>query len=61
MLVKLVAIWLCEACLNGEGQECHTPDCAMFLHRVDLPFHPEIYQVLHEQDSIGDETEDTQP
>lgn len=35
-------IRLCDACIDGEGQECHTPGCAMFLHSVDLPFHREI-------------------
>src|SRR5690606_34771936 len=46
--IKRIAIWICEPCLNGEGQECHTAGCALFLHRVDLPIHPEIYEVLEE-------------
>ena len=45
--VHLVAIQICQPCLDGEGQECHTPGCSMFLHRVDLPFHEGIYTILH--------------
>jgi hypothetical protein len=35
-------IRLCDACIDGQGKECHTPGCAMFLHAVDIPFHREI-------------------
>jgi hypothetical protein len=24
---------VCDACLDGVGSECHTPDCVMFLSR----------------------------
>lgn len=48
--LKLIAIRICSACLDGVGQECHTPGCALFLHRVDLPVHVESYQVLHEEE-----------
>lgn len=51
MKLKIVEIRLCEACLDGVGQECHTPGCALFLHRVDLPIHPELYRVISEEDS----------
>lgn len=28
----------CQACLNGEGGECHSPGCLFFLCRApDLP------------------------
>lgn len=40
--LRHVAIWLCVPCINGEGSECHSPGCALFLHRVDLPIHEEI-------------------
>ena len=33
---------------NGEGEECHTPSCALFLHKVDLPLDPELYTVIDE-------------
>ena len=46
MKLRTIVITLCQACLDGEGEECHTPGCAMFLHRVDLPFAPESYEVL---------------
>jgi hypothetical protein len=33
---------LCTACIAGEGEECHTPGCILWLHRVDLPIHEEL-------------------
>ena len=48
MKIKHISIYICEACLNGKGQECHTPGCALFLHSVDLPIDPRLYQVLDE-------------
>jgi len=48
MKLKWIKIIICEACLYGEGEECHTPGCALFLHSVDLPIHPEMYEVLDE-------------
>ena len=49
MKIRLVKIWLCEACLNGEGEECHTPCCALFIRRCpDIPIMPELYEVLDE-------------
>ena len=43
MKLHTIKIRICEACLNGEGQECHTPGCAMWLHTVD---HPLIYEAI---------------
>ncbi len=51
MKIKKIEIWLCELCLNGEGEECHTPGCALFLH--DSPGHPiirELYKILEEHE-----------
>lgn len=49
MKVKKVEILLCESCLKGEGQECHTPGCALFLHNSPgHPIIPELYKVLEE-------------
>lgn len=42
--VKTIEITICDLCLGGVGSECHTPECALFLHRVDLPIHPELYR-----------------
>lgn len=47
MNIKRVIIDLCDGCLNGDGEECHTPGCALFLH--SSPGHsiaPELYCVL---------------
>jgi hypothetical protein len=30
-------IIICKGCIDGVGQECHSPGCTLFLHRVDLP------------------------
>lgn len=44
--VRQIVVWVCQPCLDGEGSECHTPGCALFLHRIDLPIHPELYTVI---------------
>ena len=49
MKIKKIVIELCEACLVGEGEECHTPGCALWMH--NSPGHPineELYTVLDE-------------
>jgi hypothetical protein len=46
MKLKRINILICEACLDGKGQECHTPGCALFLHAVDLPIIPELYEII---------------
>lgn len=54
MKLKLVKIRLCEACLRGDGQECHTPGCALFLH--NSPGHPimeELFEVIEEEELQG--------
>lgn len=51
MKIKRIIINICEPCLKGEGKECHTPGCALFLHKVDLPIHEELYEVLNEYES----------
>ena len=49
MKTKKIEIWLCEACLNGEGQQCDTPGCALFLHNSPgHPIAPELYKILDE-------------
>lgn len=48
MKLKTIKITICEACLSGEGEECHTPGCALFLHVVDIPFMEELYEVIEE-------------
>ena len=48
MKLKLIQIMICEACLNGIGAECHTPGCALWIHRVDLPIDPGLYEVIEE-------------
>ena len=47
MILKRIIITICDACLLGIGSECHTPGCALFLHKVDLPISP-LYEVLDE-------------
>lgn len=48
MKLKKIIITICEACLNGEGSECHTPGCALCWHKVDLPIISDLYEVLEE-------------
>lgn len=55
MKLKLVKLWLCEACLQGEGEECHTPGCALWIH--DSPGHPilpDLYEVLDEREALDE-------
>ncbi len=40
--VKRYAISLCQACIDGVGEECHTPGCALYLHSVDIPIMREM-------------------
>ena len=35
--VRLVQLWLCDLCLDGEGDECHTPGCSLWIHDVPKP------------------------
>ena len=42
--VRRVIVNICEPCIRAEGQECHTPGCLLFLHRVDIPFMEELME-----------------
>lgn len=35
--VRRVTLDLCDACIDGIGEECHTPGCDLYLHSVDIP------------------------
>lgn len=48
--IKRIVIDVCEPCLNGEGEVCHTPGCALCRHKVDLAIHPELYETISEYD-----------
>ncbi len=47
MLIKRIVIDICQDCLDGKGEECHTPGCALFLHRVDLQIDENLYHEVH--------------
>lgn len=34
MTRDLTYLPICTACVRGEGEECHTPECALFLRDV---------------------------
>ncbi len=55
MVLKQIKITICEACLRGIGKECHTPGCALWMHKVDLPVHPELYEVINEWELSNDD------
>jgi hypothetical protein len=47
MKVHTVKTTICEACLRGEGDECHTPGCVLWLHNSPgHPLIPEFYEIL---------------
>jgi hypothetical protein len=49
VVVKLIKIWVCEPCLQGVGEVCCTPSCALCRHRsLEWPIMPEMYEVLEE-------------
>ncbi len=52
---------ICELCLKGEGSECHTPGCALFLHTVP-PGRPTLWESWHDVPGalvhVGEEPED---
>ena len=50
MIIKRILLDICEACLKGEGEMCHTPGCALFLHSVDLPIDERLGVVVGEWD-----------
>lgn len=35
-------IWLCDPCIEGEGEMCHTPECTLCWHAVDIPIGKEL-------------------
>jgi hypothetical protein len=35
--VHTVTLRICEPCIDGVGEECHTPGCDLWLHAVDIP------------------------
>jgi hypothetical protein len=36
--VRYVRLWLCDPCLDGAGDECHSPGCALWINRApDIP------------------------
>ena len=53
MILKQIVTWMCEACLNGDGEECHTPGCALHLHNSPgHPIMPELYTVIGQMEEI---------
>jgi hypothetical protein len=58
-MVKMYSIWLCDMCVSGEGGECHSPGCALFLNRApDIPlqiggnmFLTELHECAYCQDT----------
>jgi hypothetical protein len=50
MKLKKIEIVICEECLEGHGDECHTAGCALWLHIVDIPIDPLLYDVIDEFD-----------
>jgi hypothetical protein len=44
--LRTIEITICQPCLDGEGDECHTPGCALFLHAVDLPINKAQYKII---------------
>lgn len=48
---RKIEITICEPCLKGSGEMCDSPECALFLNKVDLPITEEIYHTRKIWDS----------
>jgi hypothetical protein len=35
--VQIVQLWMCDPCLDGVGDECHTPGCSLWMHNAPRP------------------------
>ena len=57
-MLKTIKITICQDCLDGKGQECHTPGCALWLHSVDLPIDERLYEVVAEAASQQSDSSD---
>ena len=56
MIVKQIKIWICQACLEAKGDQCHVPECALCRQgTLDFPISPELYEVLQEFNFEADE------
>ena len=45
-MIQQIVIWICDDCLAGVGDECHTAGCALFFHSVDLAIDENMYTVI---------------
>lgn len=50
-MLNRIVITVCQRCLDGEGDECHTPGCALWMHRVDIPIDRKAYRVLAREEA----------
>jgi hypothetical protein len=52
--VRKYSIDLCDACIDGLGQECHTPGCALWIHNSPgIPIHVASYGMCRLLDNNG--------
>jgi hypothetical protein len=49
---KEIKTIICEPCLKGEGEMCDSHCCALFLHKVDIPIHEKVYEVVREFEDV---------
>ena len=55
-----VTLTLCSRCLRGEGGECHTPGCGLWLNRApDLPLPAENGWPIQAAEYLGSTEEPT--
>jgi hypothetical protein len=42
--LRTVTVTICERCIAGEGGECHTPGCLLYMNRApDVPLQLSLY------------------
>lgn len=52
--VRKYSIDLCDACIDGLGEECHTPGCALWIHdSPGIPISVASYERCRLLDNYG--------
>jgi hypothetical protein len=54
---KQYKIWLCNGCIDGVGEMCHVPECALCRHSVDIPIGREMLELVDDSTLVRAERE----
>lgn len=48
-----VQVQICQACLDGRGEMCHTPGCFLIRHDVLAGWDPAEYEIVEKDAEVG--------